>query len=171
MSTPSRPRLSRPLPVPRFGPTSETIELFYRALPDLQVEGWREAGERWIALEPPQYGRADRIATGLIEGLERNGAWVAARVELEHILDDRRQHLRRTRPDQLLAAGLGFNAAQCAIVALLVHDRLPPDALEVLYCPFEALIPFASITGSTAAPGGPSPVLDLTARLRRSTSE
>ena len=148
----------------RFGPTSETIERFYQALAALTPEQWREAGERWIALEPPQYGRADRIATGLIEGTERNGAWVSARVELEHLLDGRRQELRRTRPDQLLAAGLGFNAAQCAIVALLVHDRLPPDVLEVLYCPFERLVPFGTLAGPVP---GVTPILDLEKRRRR----
>ena len=145
----------------RFGPTSEIIERFYQALAALTPESWREAGERWIALEPPQYGRADRIATGLIEGSERNGAWVSARVELEHILDSRRQELRRTRPDQLLAAGLGFNAAQCAIVALLVYDKLPPDVLEVLYCPFERAIPFAGLVGPIP---GVTPILDLNRR-------
>ena len=132
----------------RFGPTTAVIERFYQALATLPTELWREAGERWIALEPPQYGRADRVATGLVDGLERNGAWVAARVALEQILDARRQELRRTRPDQLLPAGLGFNAAQCTIVALLVCDQLPPDVLEVLYGPFEVAIPYARIAGS-----------------------
>lgn len=149
----------------RFGPTSDILKRFFEGLAAFTPEMWREAGERWIALEPPQYGRADRIATGLIDGLERNGAWVAARVELEHVLDQQRQQLRRTRPDQLLPAGLGFNAAQCAIVALLVQDKLPVDALDVLYCPFEPMLPLASICGAS---GGPSPVLDLTSRLRTS---
>lgn len=149
----------------RYGPTSEILKRFYDGLAALTPEQWREAGERWIALEPPQYGRADRIATGLIDGLERNGAWVAARVELEHVLDEQRQTLRRTRPDQLLPAGLGFNAAQCAIVALLVQDQLAADVLDVLYCPFEPMLPLASIRGEQ---GGPSPVLDLTARLKAS---
>ena len=154
----------------RFGPTTEIIERFFRALAGLTPEMWREAGERWIALEPPQYGRADRIAMGLIEGLERNGAWVAARLELEHVLDDRRQELRRTRPDHLLSAGLGFNAAQCAIVALLVYDRLPADVLEILYCPFAHVIPFARLLSPGAA-GGVTPVLDLAKRRRGSSIE
>lgn len=168
----TRPRPTRALahtpPVARFGPTSEILQRFYAGLAGFTPEMWREAGERWIALEPPQYGRADRIATGLIDGLERNGAWVAARVELEQVLDQQRQQLRRTRPDQLLPAGLGFNAAQCAIVALLVQDQIPADILGVLYCPFEPMLPLASILG---AAGGPSPVLDLTARLRASKKE
>jgi hypothetical protein len=152
----------------RFGPTTAIIERFYHGLGTLTPEMWREAGERWIALEPPQYGRADRIATGLIEGLERNGAWVSARVELEHILDDRRQHLRRTRPDQLLAAGLGFNAAQCAIVALLVYDQLPPDVLEVLYCPFGQVLPFASLLGEVP---GVTPIGDAARRRSGASKE
>jgi hypothetical protein len=152
----------------RFGPTTAIIERFYEGLGALTPEMWRQAGERWIALEPPQYGRADRIATGLIEGLERNGAWVSARVELEHILDDRRQTLRRTRPDQLLAAGLGFNAAQCAIVALLVYDQLPPDVLEVLYCPFAQVLPFAGLLGEVP---GVTPIGDVARRRSGSPRE
>ena len=164
------PLPSDPFVVPRFGPTTGIIERFYEGLATLSAESWREAGERWIALEPPQYGRADRIATGLIEGLERNGAWVSARVELEHILDERRQELRRTRPDQLLAAGLGFNAAQCAIVALLVYDQLPPDVLEVLYGPFARVLPFGGLLGDGPA-ARVTPVIDIARRRSWSSAE
>ena len=138
-----------------YGPNTMAVRRFLQRLAALAPDERARAADAYAALEgTPRFARADRTLAAVTAAAGRGSERDAALRPLAQLLHAGPLPLGDgTESDEALAesaaAAVAMDAmapaAVAAVLALVVRDVLPADALATLYAPFAELIPVARL--------------------------
>jgi hypothetical protein len=131
-----------------FGPRTLAVRKFLEALVRLTIEQWGAVIEAWRTTVTDAWHDAGSAVDAAVTESDRR----RAREELLSELGDITRRVRWDRGETQSNSTQAIEStahyvASLAALALLVRDRIPRPEFDVLYLPFTAVIPLATIDG------------------------